>query len=235
MLEHAVREDLNANAPRTMAILDPLRVVIENYPEDQVEELEIANHPQVPEMGVRIVPFAREIFIERDDFAEEPPPKFFRLVPGREVRLNQAYYITCTGVVKDEETGEIVELRCTYDPASRGGATADGRKVKGTLHWLPAAHSLPAEVRLYDYLFSKPDPDDVADGEDFTSNLNPDSLRALTGCRVEPDLAEAAPGSRFQFMRQGYFCLDTVDSRPGNLVFNQTVSLRDSWAKMSGS
>jgi glutaminyl-tRNA synthetase len=231
MLEHAVREDLNANAPRTMAVLEPLRLVIENYPADQVEELEIANHPQAPEMGTRIVPFAREIYIEREDFQEEPPPKFFRLAPGREVRLNQAYYITCTAVVRDEATGEIVELRCTYDPASRGGATADGRKVKGTLHWLPAQYALPAEVRLYDHLFTKADPNEVEEGEDFTSNVNPDSLRVLTGCRVEPELAEAAPGSRFQFMRQGYFCLDSVDSRPGALVFNQTVSLRDSWAK----
>jgi glutaminyl-tRNA synthetase len=235
MLEHAVREDLNANAPRTMAVLEPVRVVIENYPAGQVEELEISNHPQAPEMGTRIVPFSREIYIEREDFQEEPPPKFFRLAPGREVRLNQAYYITCTGVVKDEKTGEIVELRCTYDPASRGGATPDGRKVKGTLHWLSAEHALPAEVRLYDYLFTKADPNEVEAGEEFTGNLNPDSLRVLTGCRVEPALAEAAPGSRFQFMRQGYFCLDTVDSRPDALVFNQTVSLRDSWAKTSGA
>lgn len=231
MLEHAVREDLNASAPRTMAVLDPLRVVIENYPAAQVEELEVANHPQVPEMGTRIVPFSREIYLEREDFQEEPSPKFFRLAPGREVRLNQAYYITCTGVVKDEATGEIVELRCTYDPASRGGTTPDGRKVKGTLHWLSAEHALPAEVRLYDHLFTKADPNEVDEGEEFTSNVNPESLRVLTGCRVEPDLAGAAPGSRFQFMRQGYFCLDIVDSRPGALVFNQTVSLRDSWAR----
>jgi glutaminyl-tRNA synthetase len=232
MLEHAVREDLNATAPRVMAVLNPLRVVIENYPEGQVEELQLVNHPQMPEMGARIVPFGRVIYIEKEDFAENPPPKFFRLTVGGEVRLNQAYYITCTGVVKDEQTGEVVELRCTYDPESKGGTTADGRKVKGTLHWVPAEQSLPATVRLYDRLFNKYDPDDAPEGQDYISNLNPDSLQVLTHCLVEPSLAQAAPGDRFQFMRQGYFCVDSIESRPDALVFNRTVSLRDSWAKM---
>lgn len=226
MLEHAIRDDLNMSAPRAMAVLDPLKVVIENYPVGQVEEMVLANHPQQPEMGTRLVPFSREIYIERDDFMENPPNKFFRLAPGREVRLNQAYYLTCTGMVKDEQ-GQVVELRCTYDPDSRGGTTPDGRKVKGTIHWLPVAQSVEAEIRLYDTLFTKPNPGDVGEGEDFTANINPDSLMVVRG-RVEPAIASAPAGSRYQFMRQGYFCVDP-DSQPGRPVFNRTVTLRDSY------
>ncbi|MCL4872030.1 MAG: glutamine--tRNA ligase/YqeY domain fusion protein [Anaerolineae bacterium] len=226
MLEHAIRDDLNMSAPRAMAVLDPLKVVIENYPAGQVEEMVLANHPQQPEMGTRLVPFSREIYIERDDFMENPPNKFFRLAPGREVRLNQAYYLTCTGMVKDEQ-GQVVELRCTYDPDSRGGTTPDGRKVKGTIHWLPVAQSVEAEIRLYDTLFTKPNPGDVGEGEDFTANINPDSLMVVRG-RVEPAIASAPAGSRYQFMRQGYFCVDP-DSQPGRPVFNRTVTLRDSY------
>lgn len=233
MLEHALREDLNETAPRAMAVLRPLRVVITNYPKDQVEEFEVNNHPQKPEMGSRIVPFSRVIYIEQEDFMEQAPSKFFRLAPGREVRLLNAYYITCTDVVKDEQ-GNIVELNCTYDPASRGGQTPDGRKVKGTLHWVSAEHALPAEVRLYDTLFTKENPNDVEEGQDFTSNINPNSLEVLTA-QVEPNLADASPGSRFQFMRQGYFCVDTKDSAPGRPVFNRTIGLRDSWAKSQNS
>jgi glutaminyl-tRNA synthetase len=233
MLEHFVRDELNANAPRAMAILKPLKLVIENYPENQVEELEVSNHPQRPEMGSRIVPFSRVLYIERDDFAEEPPPKYYRLAPGREVRLNQAYYLTCTDVVKDA-AGEVVELRCTFDPASRGGSTADGRRVRGTIHWVSAAHALPAEVRLYDNLFTRANPDDVEEGQDFTANLNPASLEVVTAM-VEPALAEAGPGGRFQFMRQGYFSLDPFDSGPGRPVFNRIVGLRDSWAKIANA
>jgi glutaminyl-tRNA synthetase len=229
-LEHCIREDLNERAPRVMGVLDPLKVVIVNYPEGQVEEMEAANHPLKPEMGVRSVPFSREVYIERDDFREDPPKKFFRLAPGREVRLRYAYLITCVDVIKNAD-GEIVELHCTYDPATRGGDAPDGRKVKGTLHWVSAAHALRAEVRLYDHLFSKENPDDVAEGEDFTDYINPDSLKVLTECRVEPGLAEAKPGDRFQFERQGYFCVD-LDSTAGHLVFNRTVSLRDTWAKI---
>ncbi len=186
-------------------------------------------------MGTRKVPFSRVLYIEREDFREDPPKKFFRLAPGREVRLRYAYFITCVGVVKDERTGEVAELHCTYDPRTRGGDSPDGRKVKATLHWVSAAHSLPAELRLYDYLFIKEDPDDVANGADFKSNLNPNSLETLTSCRVEPSLAAAVPGSRHQFERQGYFCVDPVDSSDKALVFNRTVSLRDSWAKIAKS
>jgi len=230
-LEHCIRQNLNEYAPRAMAVLEPLKVVIDNYPEGQVEEFEADNHPQKPEMGTRQVPFSRELYIERADFMEEPPRKYFRLAPGREVRLKHAYYITCVGVVRDEQ-GAVVELHCTYDPESRGGATPDGRKVRGTLHWVSAKHALDAEVRLYEHLFTKANPYEVEEGADFTANLNPNSLRTLTSCKVEPSLAHAAPGSRYQFMRQGYFCLDPVDSAGGALIFNRTVSMRDTWAKI---
>jgi glutaminyl-tRNA synthetase len=231
LLEHAVREDLNQHAPRAIAVLDPLRVVIENYPEDAVEEFELRNYPQDPDNSeTRVVPFSRRLYIEREDFMEEAPPKFFRLAPGREVRLLGAYYVICTDVIKDE-TGQVVELRCRYDPESRGGQSPDGRKVKGTIHWLSAGHAVEAEVRLYNPLFTGANPDETEEGADFTSNLNPDSLERLAA-RVEPGLAESAPGSKFQFMRQGYFCVDTVDSTPGRPVFNRTVPLRDSWAKI---
>jgi glutaminyl-tRNA synthetase len=235
LLEHCIREDLNKRAPRVMGVLRPLRVVIDNYPQDRSEELEAVNNPEDPGMGTRKVPFSRVLYIEREDFREDPPKKFFRLAPGREVRLRYAYFITCVGVVKDERTGEVAELHCTYDPRTRGGDSPDGRKVKATLHWVSAAHSLPAELRLYDHLFIKEDPDDVANGTDFKSNLNPNSLETLTSCRVEPSLAAAVPGSRHQFERQGYFCVDPVDSSDKALVFNRTVSLRDSWAKIAKS
>ena len=231
MLEHAVRDDLNRQAPRALAVLDPLRIVIENYPEDQVEEFEVPTYPQ--DRGsteTRVVPFSRQVYVEREDFMEDAPKKFFRLAPGREVRLLGAYYVTCTGVVKDE-AGNVIELRCTYDPESRGGATPDGRKVKGTLHWVSADHAVPAEVRLYDTLFTKEDPEE---GGDFMDNLNPDSLQVIPEAMVEPDLASARPGDRFQFMRQGYFVVDP-DSTPQKLVFNRTVSLRDTWAKIQES
>ena len=230
LLEHCLRQDLNLRAPRVMAVLDPLRVVIENYPADLVEEVAAENNPEDPGMGSRRLPFSRVLYIERDDFREAPPKKWFRLSPGAEVRLKHAYFITCREVVKDE-SGEVVELRCTYDPESRGGSTPDGRRVKGTLHWVSAGHAAPAEVRVYDHLFVKPDPSDVPEGQDFTANLNPNSLQVLTGCLVEPGLAGQAPGSRYQFLRQGYYCLDP-DSTPEKLVFNQSVTLRDSWAKI---
>jgi len=230
LLEHCVREDLNKTSPRVMAVLRPLKVVIDNYPADQVEELEAVNNPEDASAGTRKVPFSRELYIEREDFMEEPPKKFFRLAPGREVRLRYAYFIRCTDVVKDE-TGQIVELHCTYDPATRGGDAPDGRKVKATLHWVSAAHSLEAEVRLYDHLFTKENPDDVENGVDFKSNVNPNSLETLVSCRVEPSLAGAAPLSRYQFERLGYFCVDP-NSSVGNLVFNRTVTLRDPWVKI---
>jgi glutaminyl-tRNA synthetase len=232
LLEYCLREDLNRRAPRVMAVLQPLRVVIVNYPEDQVEELEAVNNPEDLNMGTRKVPFARVLYIERDDFREDPPKQFFRLAPGREVRLRYAYFITCVGVVKDERTGEVVELHCTYDPATRGGDAPDGRKVKATLHWVSAAHALEAEVRLYDHLFAKSDPGDDEEGADFTANLNPRSLEVLPSCRVEPSLAGAVPGRQYQFERLGYFCVDPDDSAPGALVFNRTVTLRDTWAKI---
>jgi glutaminyl-tRNA synthetase len=210
-----------------MAVLHPLRLVIENYPESQVEELEAINNPEDPAMGSRRVLFSRVLYIERDDFREQPPKKYFRLSPGAEVRLRYAYIVKCTGVIRDESTGEVVEVRCTYDPQSRGG-DARGRKVKGTIHWVSARHAVDAEVRLYEHLFVKPKPDDE---EDWKAALNPQSLTVLTGCRVEPSLANVPPGSRYQFERQGYFCLDP-DSAPGRLVFNRTVSLRDTWAKI---
>ena len=232
LLEHCIREDLNKRAQRVMAVLRPLRVVIDNYPENQVEELEAINNPEEPDMGTRKVPFSRVLYIEQEDFREDPPKQFFRLSPGREVRLRYAYYIKCVGVVKDEKTGDVVELHCTYDPKTRGGDSPDGRKVKATLHWVSAAHSLKAEVRLYDHLFVKPNPDEAKDGMEFKSYLNPNSLETLTSCRVEPSLAGAKPGNRYQFERLGYFCVDSVDSSDKALVFNRTVSLRDTWAKI---
>ncbi|MGH9897190.1 MAG: glutamine--tRNA ligase, partial [bacterium] len=232
LLEHCLRQDLNRRAQRVMAVLNPLRVVIENYPEDEVEELDAVNNPEDPSAGTRKVPFSRVLYIEREDFMDDPPRKFFRLAPGREVRLRYAYFLTCTGVVKDEATGEVIELRCTYDPATRGGDAPDGRKVKATLHWVSASQARAAEVRLYDRLFNREDPADVEEGQDFLSSLNPDSLQRLKGCKVEPSLAEAASGSRLQFERQGYFCLDSRDSSSRHLVFNRTVPLRDTWAKL---
>ena len=230
LLEHCLREDLNRRSQRVMAVLHPLKVVIENYPKMEEEELDAVNNPEDRGAGSRKVPFSRELYIEREDFMEEPPKKFFRLAPGREVRLRYAYFITCTDVVKDEK-GEIVELRCTYDPETKGGDAPDGRKVKATLHWVSAKHALPAEVRLYDHLFTKEDPYETSDGGEFTENLNRDSLETIEGCRVEPFLKEAEPGDRFQFERKGYFCVDR-ESEPESLVFNRTVSLRDTWAKM---
>jgi len=231
LLEHLVRQDLNLRAPRVMAVLNPLRVVIDNYPEDQVEELDAENNPEDAGMGSRKIPFSRVLYVERDDFMEDPPRKWFRLAPGREVRLKHAYYVTCTRVVKDENAGEVIELHCTYDPKTRGGASPDGRKVRGTLHWVSAAHSLDAEVRLYDRLFASPNPDDVEEGADFMANLNPNSVDILRSSKMEPSLAGTSPGTRYQFLRKGYFCVDP-DSSEGSLVFNRTVSLRDSWAKI---
>ena len=235
LLEHCLREDLNRRAQRVMAVLRPLRVVIENYPEGESEELDAINNPEEPEDGTRKVPFSRVLYIEQDDFRENPPRKFFRLAPGREVRLRYAYFLTCTGVVKDPETGEVIELRCTYDPATKGGDAPDGRKVKATLHWVSAAHAVDAEVRLYDYLFSKENPDETEEGKDYRSNLNPNSLEILNSAKLEPSLSAARPGSRYQFERTGYFCVDSRDSSNGSLVFNRTVSLRDSWAKIQRS
>ena len=232
LLEHCVREDLNKRAQRVMGVLHPLKVVIDNYPEGQVEELDAINNPEDPYMGTRKVPFSRVIYIEKDDFREDPPKKFFRLAPGREVRLRYAYFITCVDVIKDERTGEVVELRCTYDPTTRGGDAPDGRKVRGTLHWVSAAHAIPVEVRLYEHLFLKPDPTDVEEGKTFKDYLNPNSLRVLNPCYVEPSLANAKPGERFQFERVGYFCVDSGDSKPGSPVFNRTATLRDTWAKI---
>jgi len=231
LLEHFIREDLNRRAPRVMAVLRPLRVVIENYPEGRTEELEALNNPEDPTAGSRRVPFGRTVYIERDDFREDPPKKFFRLAPGQEVRLRYAYIIKCTGVVKDERTGEVAEVRCTYDPETRSGGPQSGRKVKGTLHWVSAAHALDAEARLYEHLFVKADPDEVPEGQDYSANLNPNSLETVLGCKVEPGLAGAKPESRYQFERQGYFCVD-ADSTGSRLVFNRTVALRDSWAKI---
>ena len=231
LLEHCVREDLNERAPRVMAVLRPLRVVIDNYPEGQVEELDCPYHPQKEGMGSRKVPFSRVLYIEREDFLENPPRKFYRLAPGSEVRLRYGYFIKCAGVVKDPRTGEVVEVHCTYDPETRSGFAPDGRKVDATLHWLSAAHCLPAEARLYDRLFRVPNP--MEGGSDFMEYLNPNSLEILRSCQVEPSLAGAVPGSRFQFERVGYFCIDPVDSSPNALVFNRTATLRDSWAKIS--
>ena len=233
LLEHCLREDLNRRAPRAMAVLRPLKVVIDNYPEDRTETIEAVNNPEDPSMGRRAVPFGREIYIERDDFMEDPPKKFFRLAPGREVRLRYAYFVTCTAVVKDPGTGEILELHCTYDPATRGGDAPDGRKVKATLHWVAAHTAAAAEVRLYDHLFTGDNPEDGPEGwGSFLDNVAPDSLTVLGGCRLEPSLADAPPGAIFQFERLGYFCVDTRDSRPGRPVFNRTVTLRDTWARI---
>ncbi|HLE43116.1 MAG TPA: glutamine--tRNA ligase/YqeY domain fusion protein [Methylomirabilota bacterium] len=232
LLEHCLREDLNRRAPRAMAVLRPLRVVLENYPEGKVEEMEAVNNPEDPAMGTRKVSFSRVLYIERDDFRESPPPKYYRLAPGREVRLRYAYFVRCTGVVKDERTGEVVELRCTYDPATRGGDAPDGRKVKSTIHWVSAAHALSAEVRLYDHLFTKPDPGDDEDAANWKAALNPKSLETVTDARVEPSLAGATPGSRWQFERTGYFCADPVDSTARRLVFTRTATLRDTWARI---
>jgi glutaminyl-tRNA synthetase len=230
-LEASVREELNRNAPRRMAVLRPLRLVIENYPEGEVEELPAVNNPEDESAGTRNVPFTRELYIERDDFLEDPPKKFFRLAPGREVRLRYAYYVTCTSVVKDA-AGEIVELRCRYDPATRGGDSPDGRKVKGTLHWVSAPRSIPAEVRLYETLFSVEDPMDVPEGQELTATLNPASLEVVRGARLEPALAAAEPGTCVQFERLGYFSADP-DGTPDAPVWNRAVTLRDTWAKVS--
>ena len=231
VLEDSLRDDLNKRAPRAMAVLRPLRLVIDNYPEGKTEDLEAINNPEDPSAGTRRVPFGRVLYIERDDFLEDPPKKFYRLAPGREVRLRYAYFVTCTGVIKDERTGEVVELHCTYDPATRGGDAPDGRKVKATLHWVSAAHAVEAEVRLYDHLFSKEDAGDVEEGKDWKSNLNPKSLEVVEGCKAEPGLAAVKAGDRVQFERLGYFCADP-DSRPGAPVFNRTVTLKDTWAKV---
>jgi len=230
LLEHCIRQDLNKSAPRVMAVLRPLRVVIENYPEAQVEELDAINNPEDPNAGTRKVPFSRVLYIEQDDFREDPPPKFWRLAPGREVRLRYAYFVKCTGVVKDEKTGEVREVRCTYDPQTRGGDAPDGRKVKTTLHWVSAMHAAPAEVRLYDHLFLEQD-SSAEENADYRTLLNPKSLEVLENCFVEPGLADAALGSRFQFERLGYFCVDP-DAAKGRPVFNRTVTLRDEWAKI---
>jgi glutaminyl-tRNA synthetase len=232
LLEFCVRERLNRCAPRVMAVLRPLRVVIENYPEGRVEEMDAVNNPEDASFGTRKVPFSRVLYIERDDFMEDPPRKFYRLAPGREVRLRYAYFIKCVDVVKDKAAGEVVELRCTYDPATRGGDAPDGRKVKATLHWVSAEHSLPAEVRLYDALFTKRNPMDVEEGRSLADYLNPDSITSVKTCRVEPSLRGVAPATTYQFERLGYFCPDSGDSAPGHLVFNRTVTLRDTWAKI---
>jgi methionine--tRNA ligase beta chain len=231
LLEHCLRDDLNRRAPRYMGVLHPLKVVLENYPAGQVEWLEAVNNPESPAAGTRRVPLGRELYIEADDFREDPPPQYFRLAPGREVRLRWGYLITCREVVKDAQ-GNVLELRCTYDPATRGGSTPDGRKVKGTIHWVSAAYALDAEVRLYDRLFVKADPEDVAAGQDLTVSLNPHSLEVLRGCKLEPALKEVPVGVTVQFERLGYFCVDCRDSRPEALVFSRTVSLRDTWAKI---
>lgn len=235
LLEHCLREDLNYSALRVMAVLNPIKVIITNYPEDKEEDLEAVNNPEDEDAGTRMIPFSREIYIERDDFREDPPRKYFRLAPGAEVRLKHAYYITCEKVIKDPASGEITELYCTYDPKSRGGWTDDGRKVKGTLHWVSAQHAVNAEVRLYEHLFLKENPDDIKEGKDFHFYLNPDSLKVLKQCKVEPGLVHASVQNRYQFLRQGYFVVDSKDSKPDALVFNRAVSLRDSWARIERS
>jgi len=231
LLEHCLREDLNKRALRVMAVLDPIKVIIDNYPQNQTEWLEAENNPEDPEGGTRKIPFSREIYIEKNDFRENPPKKYFRLSPGSEVRLKHAYYITCTKVIKDETTGEVVQLHCTYDKESRGGWTSDGRKVRGTLHWVSIPHAIKGEVRLYDHLFTKEDPDNVEEGKTFIDYLNPQSLQVLADCYLEPGLADAKPGERFQFLRNGYFVVDP-DTRPKQLAFNRAVSMRDTWAKI---
>jgi len=235
LLEHYLREDLNKTSARVMAVLNPLKVVIENYPEGGSEELDAVNNPGDESAGTRKVPFSKTLYIEREDFMEEPPKKFFRLAPGREVRLRYAYFIKCESVVKDPKTGEVTELRCTYDPATKGGNAPDGRKVKATLHWVSAEHAIDTEVRLYDRLFQNEDPMDVPEGQDFHTNMNPNSLEVLAHAKLEPSLASAKPGDRVQFERMGYFCVDTKDSASGKPVFNRTVTLRDTWARMQKS
>jgi len=230
LLEYFVREDLNQRAPRVMAVLRPLRVVIDNYPEDQVEQMEAVNNPEDASAGTRTVPFSRVLYIEQDDFREDPPKQYYRLSPGREVRLRYAYFVTCTGLVKNE-AGEVVEVHCTYDPASRGGNSPDGRKVKSTIHWVTAFHAIEAEVRCYETLFTKEDPNELEEGQDFTANLNPHSLEVLSDCKLEPSLQGAAAGSRYQFERLGYFAVDP-DTTRHKLVFNRTATLRDTWAKI---
>jgi glutaminyl-tRNA synthetase len=231
LLEYCVREDLNRRALRVMAVLNPLRVVIDNYPDGLVEQMEAVNNPEDPGDGARNVPFSKVLYIEQDDFREDPPKQFFRLSPGREVRLRYGYFITCNSVVKDAQ-GNVVEVHCTYDPETRGGnSPPDGRKVKSTIHWVSAEHAIDAEVRLYETLFTKENPNDVEEGREFTDNLNPQSMQILTGCKLEPSLANAAPGRRYQFERLGYFCVDP-DSTARNLVFNRTVTLKDTWAKI---
>lgn len=231
LLEHCLREDLNKRANRVMAVLNPIKVIITNYPDGQTEDLDAINNPEDPNAGIRKVPFSKELYIERDDFMEEPPKKFFRLAPGREVRLRYAYFITCVNVVKDPETGEIKELHCTYDPQTKGGSAPDGRSPKATIHWVSAPHSVNAEVRIYENLFSKEDPDDAPDGN-FISNINPNSIQVKSNCKLEPSLSKAKPGDRFQFERLGYFCVDT-DSTENKLIFNRTVTLKDEWAKIA--
>jgi len=234
LLEHSIREDLNKRAPRMMGVLRPLKVVIDNYPADQIEELDAVNNPEDPSAGTRKVPFSKVLYIEQEDFMENPPKKFFRLAPGREVRLRYAYFITCNEVIKDPASGEVVELRCTYDPATKGGDAPDGRKVKATLHWVAAQHAVDAEVRLYDRFFAKENPDEKAEGKTFLDFINPNSLETLTTCKLEPALAQAVPGSSVQFERLGYFCADVKDHTPGRPVFNRTVTLRDTWARIAG-
>jgi glutaminyl-tRNA synthetase len=233
-LENCLRDDLNRRAPRVHGVLRPLKVVIDNYPDGQTEEFEAVNNPEDPSAGRRKISFSKVLYIEQDDFRENPPKDYFRLAPGREIRLRYAYFIKCVGLKKDEKTGEVIELHCTYDPATKGGNAPDNRKVKATIHWVSAAHALLAEVRLYDYLFTKPDPDDYPEGQDYKANLNPQSLVTLTNCRLEPSLSAAKVGERFQFERLGYFCVDP-DSKPGALVFNRTVTLRDTWAKIESA
>jgi len=231
VLEECLRDDLNESSLRAMGVLEPLKVVIENYPDDSVEDVELMNHPLKPELGTRKVAFSKVIYIERTDFMEDPPKKFFRLGPGREVRLRGAYYITCNDVVKDDTTGEVKELVCTYDPQSKGGGTPDGRKVKGTIHWVSAEHAHPAEVRLYDRLFIVDNPE--KGGADFRDAMNPHSLKIINNAMVEPSLSMAKPGEVFQFERQGYFCVEPKETKPGCLVFNRTVTLKDTWAKLN--
>jgi glutaminyl-tRNA synthetase len=230
LLEHTVRQDLNKRSPRVMGVLNPLKVVITNYPEGQVEEMEAINNPEDETAGTRMVPFSSEIYIEREDFKEDPPKKYFRLAPDREVRLRYGYFIKCVDFIKNDN-GEVVEVHCTYDPETRGGYAPDGRRVRGTLHWVSAEHAIDAEVRLYDRLFTKENPLDFGEGEDFPDFINPESLEVLTGCKVEPGLIKANQGDRFQFERRGYFCVDH-DSSDGNLVFNRTITLRDTWARI---
>jgi glutaminyl-tRNA synthetase len=232
VLENALRDDLNTRAQRRMAVLDPLELVIENYPDDGEERLEAVNNPEDPAAGTRVVPFSRRLWIEREDFRPEAPRKFHRLTPGREVRLRYAYYVTCTGFDTDPATGEVTRVRCTYDPETRGGDSADGRKVRGTIHWVSAQHAIHREVRLYDHLFAALDPTEVPEGQDFLANLNPDSLTVLPEVPMEPSLEQVEPGWHVQFERKGYFVVDTVDSRPGRAVFNRAVGLKDSWARI---